>query len=174
MTITDADIQCATAALGRAEIFDDRVTADKHRIRAWAEALAPFGFDTPTILAAITAHYQRPGVDTPKPGDVIAAARKIRAEAAEREKGTQIGGAIAAPDPQLGGLPIGGANGEPVWAAYDQWDAAKLTCPHCGAEPDHACRNPITDGPRKIPCAARSRAGYLAAGGSGSGGRHYE
>lgn len=173
MTVTDADIHCATVALGRAEIFDDRVTVDKPRILAWAEALSPFGFDTPTILAAITAHYQRPGVGTPKPGDVIAAARKIRAEAAERDKGTQIAAATEA-DPQLDGLPIAGANCGPVWAAYDQWDAIALACPHCGAGPNYACRNPITDNPRKIPCAGRSRAGYLTAGGSGSGGRHYE
>ena len=161
MTVTETDIRCATAALGRAEIFDDRVTADEVRIASWAEAFAPFGFDQPDILAAVTAHYQQSGANTPKPGDIIELARKIRRERAEREKATDLAELPppAAPDRQLGGLPIGGADGEPVWSAYEQHDAILRHCPTCKAEPETACVNLATGMARKMPCTRRLKRG---------------
>lgn len=161
MTVTETDIRCATAALGRAEIFDDRVTADEVRIASWAEAFAPFGFDQPDILGAVTAHYQQPGAQTPKPGDIIELARKIRRERAEREKATDLAALPppAAPDPQLGGLPIGGADGDPVWSAYEQHDAILRHCPTCKAEPETACVNLATGMARKMPCTRRLKRG---------------
>lgn len=152
---TAQDIQCATTALGRAEIYDDRVTADQPRILAWAEAFCPYGFDPPTVIAAVTAHYQQANATTARPGDIIAHARRIRGDRAEREKGRDLPTGPTPPDPQLGGLPIGGADGNPVWPAYEHWGAITITCPTCGAEPEHACLNPHTDGPRKIPCVDR-------------------
>lgn len=159
MTVTETDIRCATAALGRAEIFDDRVTADEVRIASWAEAFAPFGFDQPDILGAVTAHYQQPGAQTPKPGDIIELARKIRRERAERQKAEEVAALPAPPppDPQLSGLPIAGANGDPVWSAYEQHDAILRHCPTCKAEPETACVNLATGMVRKIPCTARMR-----------------
>lgn len=161
MTVTETDIRCATAALGRAEIFDDRVTADEVRIASWAEAFAPFGFDQPDILGAVTAHYQQSGANTPKPGDIIELARKIRRERAEREKATDLAELPppAAPDRQLGGLPIGGADGEPVWSAYEQHDAILRHCPTCKAEPETACVNLATGMARKMPCTRRLKRG---------------
>lgn len=156
MTVTETDIRCATAALGRAEIFDDRVTADEVRIASWAEAFAPFGFEQPDILGAVTAHYQQPGAQTPKPGDIIEGARKIRRERAEREKATGLAALPAPPppDPQFGNLPIA-TDGEPVWAAYEEWDAIEQPCRTCKAAVREGCINTATGTDRKIPCVSR-------------------
>ncbi|QOC56073.1 hypothetical protein SEA_CLOWN_75 [Gordonia phage Clown] len=164
MTVTDDDIRAAAAALARAEIFDDRVTSDDARNLAWAEAMAPHGIDVADALAAVTAHYSKPGADTIRVGDVIAAARKIRAERAEREKGEQVSqaSAITPPDNQLGGLPIAGADGKPIWSAYDEHGAIGLPCTTCDAQPDDACINLATGLTRKIPCMTRLRDGYRA------------
>lgn len=149
-------IRAAAAAISRAQIFDDRVTADEHRIRAWAEAIQPFAIDQADACHAVTAHYQASGADTIKVGDVIALARKLRGERAEREKGEAVA-AIAPPDPQLGGLPIGGADGTPVWSAYEQHDAISRPCPTCHAKPEEACVNASTGVARKLPCISRLR-----------------
>ncbi|AOE45065.1 hypothetical protein SEA_ZIRINKA_67 [Gordonia phage Zirinka] len=153
-------IRAAGTALARAEIFDDRVTADTARIQAWAEAMEPHGLDQADAIAAVTAHYSAPGATTVRVGDVITAARKIRRERAEREKGEQA--AIAAPDRQLGGLPIGDADGTPIWPAYEQHDAITVPCRTCQAQPDEACVNLATQMTRKIPCTTRITDGMKA------------
>ncbi|QAY17675.1 hypothetical protein SEA_MARTEENA_71 [Gordonia phage Marteena] len=153
-------IRAAGTALARAEIFDDRVTADTARIQAWAEAMDPHGLDQADAIAAVTAHYSAPGATTVRVGDVITAARKIRRERAEREKGEQA--AIAAPDRQLGGLPIGDADGTPIWPAYEQHDAITVPCRTCQAQPDEACVNLMTQMTRKIPCTTRITDGMKA------------
>ncbi|AMS03232.1 hypothetical protein PP487_gp73 [Gordonia phage Herod] len=153
-------IRAAGTALARAEIFDDRVTADTARIQAWAEAMEPHGLDQADAIAAVTAHYSAPGATTVRVGDVITAARKIRRERAEREKGEQV--AIAAPDGQLGGLPIGDADGTPIWPAYEQHDAITVPCRTCQAQPDEACVNLATQMTRKIPCTTRITDGMKA------------
>ncbi|QDM56417.1 hypothetical protein PP515_gp70 [Gordonia phage Sidious] len=153
-------IRAAGTALARAEIFDDRVTADTARIQAWAEAMEPHGLDQADAIAAVTAHYSAPNADTVRVGDVITAARKIRRERAEREKGEQA--AIAAPDRQLGGLPIGEADGTPIWPAYEQHDAITVPCRTCQAQPDDACVNLATQMTRKIPCTTRITDGMKA------------
>ncbi|EAS0269327.1 hypothetical protein E7939_21790 [Salmonella enterica] len=161
MTTPSADaIRAAGTALARAEIFDDRVTADKARIAAWAEAMDPHGIDQADALEAVTAHYSAPGATTVRVGDVIAGARKVRRERAEREKGEQA--AIAGPDRQLGGLPIAGANGTPVWSAYEQHGAIDLPCRTCDAEPNDACVNTVTGQTRVIPCISRLADGVKA------------
>ena len=149
-------IEAAGAALSRAEIFDDRVTSDRPRILLWAEALTKYGIEAPDAIAAVTAHYQQAGADTPKPGDIIEFARKIRRERAEREKADDL---VALqppppPDPQFGNLPIA-TDGEPVWAAYEEWDAIEITCRTCGAAPREGCVNTATGTDRKIPCVSR-------------------
>ncbi|AOE44338.1 hypothetical protein SEA_EYRE_58 [Gordonia phage Eyre] len=168
MTTTTHDFEAALLAAGtaiaRAEIFDDRVTSDQERIQAWAEAMAPHGIDKADALAAVTAHYTAPGADTIRVGDVIAAARKIRRERAERDKGEQVAqAAITGPDRQLGGLPIGNADGEPIWDAYEEHDAIELACRTCQAKPREACVNLATHMTRKIPCLSRLADGVKAA-----------
>ncbi|WP_439030245.1 hypothetical protein [Gordonia terrae] len=169
MTTTTHDFEAALLAAGtaiaRAEIFDDRVTSDEERIKAWAEAMAPHGIDKADALAAVTAHYSAPGADTIRVGDVITAARKIRRDRAERDKGEQVAqaAAITGPDRQLGGLPIGQADGKPIWDAYDEHDAIELPCRTCQAQPDQACVNLATGMTRKIPCLSRLSDGVKAA-----------
>lgn len=69
----------------------------------------------------------------------------------------------AAPDPQLGGLPIGDADGQPIWHAYEHaYNAHRYPCPTCKAEPNESCINPINNRTRKIPCVARVKAGIAA------------
>ncbi|QGJ87616.1 hypothetical protein SEA_FAITH5X5_62 [Gordonia phage Faith5x5] len=158
---SETAIRAAGTALARAEVFDDRVTADTARIQAWAEAMEPHGIDQADALAAVTAHYTAAGADTIRVGDVIAGARKVRRERAEREKGEQT--AIAAgPDGQLAGLPIGQADGTPIWPAYEQHDAITVPCRTCQAQPDEACVNLATQMTRKIPCATRITDGMKA------------
>lgn len=157
----DWAIQAAGAALSRAEVFDDRVTADRARILVWAEAFTTYGIEQADAMAAVTAHYQQPNPNTPKPGDVIELARKIRRERAEREKVAELP-AIAPPDPQFGDLPID-ADGEPAWAAYEQHGAITRECRTCGAPVGHGCVNTATGNDRKIPCVARLLDGVKAA-----------
>ncbi|AZV00720.1 hypothetical protein SEA_ENALISNAILO_68 [Gordonia phage EnalisNailo] len=157
---SETAIRAAGTALARAEIFDDRVTADTARIQAWAEAMEPHGLDQADAIAAVTAHYSASNANTIRVGDVITAARKIRRERAEREKGEQA--AIAAPDRQLGGLPIGDADGTPIWPAYEQHDAITVPCRTCHAQPDEACVNLATQMTRKIPCTTRITDGMKA------------
>lgn len=64
-------------------------------------------------------------------------------------------------DPQLG-LPIAGADGEPVWTAYEQWGAIEIPCRTCGAQPREGCINTTTGTDRIIPCRARLADGYRA------------
>lgn len=155
-------IQAAGAALARAEIFDDRMTADRARTLVWAEAFTTYGIEQADAMAAVTAHYQQPAAPTPKPGDVIELARKIRRDRAEREKVNDLP-AIAPPDSQVGGLPIAGLDDEPVWSAYEQYGAITRECRTCGAPVGHGCVNTTTQLDRKIPCIARITDGIKAA-----------
>lgn len=152
-------IKAAAAALSRAEIYDDRMTSDRNRIISWAESFTRYGIEQQDAIAGVIAYYDQPGVQTPKPGDIIDQARKIRRERAERQKAEEVAALPAPPppDPQLSGLPIAGANGDPVWSAYEQHDAILRHCPTCKAEPETACVNLATGMVRKIPCTARMR-----------------
>lgn len=161
---SDTTIRTAAAALARAEIFDDRVTADDARIEAWADALEPHHLDLADVLTAVADHYSVKNADTARVGDIITGARKIRADRAEREKGHAISNApaITAPDNQLGGLPIAGADGKPIWTAYEQHGAIDLPCSTCDAQPNDACINLATGMTRRIPCMTRLRDGHRA------------
>lgn len=165
-TVTEGAIRAAAAALSRAEIHDDRITSDRNRIQAWAESMTTYACDDTAIACrAVDAHYSQTAAPAIKVGDVIAAYRKIRGEQAEREKGEAIAALPAPPppDPQLGGLPIAAADGQPIWHAYEHaYNAHRHPCPTCNAQPEEACINPINNHTRKIPCTSRVRAGITA------------
>ena len=148
-------IRAAGAALARAAIFDDRITdSDQARILAWAQAMEPFAITQPDALEAVTRHYQKPDADTIRVGDLIADAREIRRQRAEREKGSPEQLPPTPPDPQTGNLPIP-TGGTPVWEAYEQHGAIGRVCPTCDAKPEESCINLATNMTRKIPCVAR-------------------
>lgn len=159
MTIaTNAEaVRTAGNAWSRARIYDDKLgEPDAARIALWAESIAKWELDAPDVLSAVTAYYEGEKFGrTIQIGDLLHHAREIRRDRAEREKAREI---VSPPDPQLGGLPIGGADGEPVWDAYDEGcdgRAIDRTCPTCGSEPSYACLNTETGMTRKIPCIAR-------------------
>ncbi|AVL98911.1 hypothetical protein C6V83_00065 [Gordonia iterans] len=165
-TLTEAVVRAAGAALSRAEIHDDRITVDRNRIETWAASMQTYACDDPAIACrAADTHYSQPNAPAIKVGDLIAAYRKIRGEQAEREKGDAIAALPAppAPDPQLGGLPIGAADGQPIWHAYEHaYNAIRHACPTCEAQPEESCVNAINGRTRKIPCTARVQAGITA------------
>lgn len=145
-------VRAAAAAIGRAALFDDRITdGDPARIAAWAEALEPFGFDQGDLLAGVTKHYQAENAASIKVGDLIGSSRELRRQRAEREKG------VPAPPPNGGmaGLPIASSDGKPIAAAYAINGAINHECPRCQSEAGTACWNPTTKSDRKIPCLER-------------------
>lgn len=156
--VTEHTIRAVAAAISRAEIHDDRMTSDANRIRVWADTCAKHGIDdTQLACQAVDAHYEQRDPDTLRVGTFIANYRRIRALAGEIDKGEQIAAAeIAPPDPQLAGLPIGSADGKPIWTAYEHaHNAIAHPCTTCGAAPEESCTNPVNGKARKIPCIAR-------------------
>lgn len=173
MTIqaTPDTIRATTNAIGRAALYDDRITpGDKHRIAAWAEALQPYEFGQTLILEAVTTYYREPRDRAITPGDIITIARENRRRTAETEtrqaleaRQTRNDHRHGLADPQLGNLPIAGADGPPVPGAYEVDDAIEFDCPTCGAEPMYGCTNRVTGRERKIPCLMRLRVAAKAA-----------
>jgi hypothetical protein len=157
-------VRAAGAAIGRASLFDDRITdGDAGRIAAWAEALDPFGFDQADVLAGVTKHYQAQNAPTIKVGDLIASARELRRQRAEKEKGESAAAATPPPNAAIGGLPIASADGKPIAAAYAINGAIDIACPRCQSEAGTACWNGTTKRDRKIPCLERVRAARRSA-----------
>ncbi|MGO3325339.1 hypothetical protein [Gordonia sp. (in: high G+C Gram-positive bacteria)] len=146
-------VRAVAAAISRAEIHDDRMTADPNRITAWAETAEPHGIDdTALACRAVDAHYTRADADTLRCGAFIGAYRKLRALDGEEAKGAAVGS--LPPGNVDGGI---SADGEPVWDAYDQHGAIDRECPTCGAGEREACVNAVNGKTRKIPCFARLR-----------------
>jgi len=178
---SESTILAVSAALGRAALFDDRMTADdKHRIAVWAEALDPFGIDQATMLNAVTAFYREPRDRSITVGDLTRTSRDIRqaevlaespAELKERnlrndiKNGLERPHALTGPDRQLGGLEIGGADGVPVPKAYEVNGAVERPCPTCGAEDYAPCVNRVNGSPRKMPCLARLKSAPVSSDG---------
>lgn len=164
----EQSVRAAAAALGRAALFDDTITADDDaRVAAFAEAFDPFGITVELAIAAVTAHYQGEGVRSPKPGDLIAHARRIRADQAQRaqadpvargehERALDTVHGLTSPDAQLGGLPIAGAVGPPIPDAYALGGALDRECPQCRADAGVACTDHASGKPRRIPCLSRT------------------
>lgn len=152
---SETTIRATAAALGRAALFDDRITeGDPARIGAWSEVIEPHKLDTATLLAAVDAFYNdNPNARTIQVADLIRHGRNMRRERAEREKAAEITSA-APPNLALGGLPIP-TDGDPVWGAYEVNEAITRPCPRCGAQPDEACWNRINGRPSRVPCLIR-------------------
>lgn len=144
------DIRAVAAAISRAEIHDDRMTADHTRIQVWAEATCIHGVtDTATACQAVDAHYTRPGADTMRVGDLIANYRRLRALEGEEAKAREL---------TSGGM---ATSGDPVWDAYEHYGAIDRECPTCGAGVRESCTNGVLT--RRIPCAARQKRTGLGA-----------
>lgn len=171
---SEATIRAVSAAMGRAALFDDKITeADTGRLAVFAEALEPLRPEHPELLDAVTAHY-RATDRTIAAADIaihIKSARRDRhdrlppAERQAREDALDAARGFGTPsgDRQLGGLPIAGADGAPIPGAYAAHDAINLTCTTCNAEPGEPCTNPGTGSPRKTPCLNRLKAGHRQA-----------
>lgn len=131
-------------------------------IAFWSATLRP-DLHRELAFEALRIHYIH-STDRVMPAHINQLAVQIRKDRAERESATMREArqasndrrnGLVSGDPQLGGLPIGGANGNPVWAAYEVNDAIERECPTCGQPAEHACINPITNSARKIPCLSR-------------------
>lgn len=167
--ISDADVISAAKVLGKASLFDPRFAKnDEGKILAWAEALTPHRLRESDLIDAVVKFYSETRKEPLMAGDVIGIAKTIRRDRAEREAAAdrearseaqdrRHGLSIVQPDNQLGGLPIGGADGPPVPGAYLVNDAVDRHCDTCNAQPDHPCTNPINGQPRRIPCASRAK-----------------
>ena len=124
--------------IGRAALFDNRFSeADIGRGGAWAEALAPYNLELPDALNAVTVHYRNEPLRMIMPADVIRIAREIRIDRAQREPAVDrelrqlqhdVKHGLVQGDAQLGGLPIGGADGKPVPGAYAVNNAIEHVC----------------------------------------------
>ncbi|MDV6276399.1 hypothetical protein R3Q06_23145 [Rhodococcus erythropolis] len=168
MTIIEATPQQladAGAILGRSALFDNRFgEGDIGRASVWAEALAPYKLELPDALNAVTMHYRNEPSRMIMPADVIRIAREIRVDRAQREPAEDrelrqlqhdVKNGLVRGDAQLGGLPIGGADGKPVPDAYAVNKAIEHVCPLCGADEYQACTNKISGVERKMPCLPR-------------------
>ncbi|WP_027503327.1 hypothetical protein [Rhodococcus sp. UNC363MFTsu5.1] len=174
MTITSIDATDETLiatgmVFARAAVFDDYFGhEDDGRTAAWAEAIQKYNLDRADLLNAVTTFYAGTPGGRLSIGELIRLARQSRQDTAMRrehderaKRGITTGltpiTATTTPDTQLGGLPIAGADGDPVWAAYDINNAINHDCPTCKEPAGGACVNTRNDQARKIPCLARMR-----------------
>lgn len=140
--------------LTAAAAYDNR-RPDQTSIHAWAESARRGHWTFEQALDAIHEHYAT-STDRIMPAHITRHVQTARRAAIEAEHTANIldNGPTINLDPQLG-LPIAGADGEPVWDAYDGID--EIVCPTCNAQPAEACVNLATNMTRKIPCIARTR-----------------
>lgn len=166
-TITDDTVIAVAHVLGKAALFDPRFSKpDEGKALAWAQALQPHNFDTADILDAVVKFYSDNADRTLMVADVIARAKAIRRDRAQREDADARDQrandldrrhGLRSVDRQLGNLPIAGADGPPVPGAYLVNNAYERTCDTCHAEPLEPCTNTATGNARKIPCLVRLR-----------------
>lgn len=157
MSKTDTlDVLTAIAAYDLRTIGEADVTAWHLAINELPKDLA---------LEAVVIHH-KVSTDRIKPANVLGIAKSIRRDRAERESADarearaaaqdrRHGLKVVSGDTQLGGLPIGGADGPPVPGAYMVNDAWERQCPTCNADEHEPCTNPTTGNSRKIPCLTR-------------------
>lgn len=162
MTVSRETIQAAEKAWQAARFIDDRFgEPDKNRLLMWAELFAKASITAGEAIDAVKDWYLAGGRDRSiQPGDIVTTVRDQRRKIAERQHSDRLLHQTPI-DPQLG-LPIAGADGKPIWSAYEQHGAIDLPCRTCRAEPNDACINTKTDLVRKIPCVSRLTDGYRA------------
>ncbi|EHK86401.1 hypothetical protein [Rhodococcus pyridinivorans] len=152
MTLTRNDV---IDLLSAASSVDLRKVGEAD-VTGWGAMLRQ-DLDRDLAFEALRQHYATSS-ERIMPAHINTIAVSIRRDRAERERAAEVSAAARAlPDAQLAGLPIGGADGNPVWAAYEVNDAISRECPTCKQPPECACVNPINDSARKIPCHARTR-----------------
>lgn len=140
--------------------FDQRTVGDAD-VDAWHAVI----YDLPReyALHAVAQHH-RTTTDRCKAAHIVKLVKaRLNDEIARAQAEEAARHQVTAPDRQLGGLPIGEADGHPVWSAYEQHGAIDLPCRTCGAKPDEACTNTQTGATRKLPCISRIIAGAKAA-----------
>lgn len=141
----------------------DLRTIGESDVIAWHLAIGELPKDL--ALEAVVIHHKT-STERIKPANVLGVAKSIRRDRAEREDAEsrearaarhdqRHGLKLVSGDTQLGGLPIGGADGPPIPGAYRVNDAAEHPCPTCNAAELEPCTNPITGSDRKIPCLKR-------------------
>lgn len=140
--------------------YDQRTVGD-HDVNAWGLAIGEL--DASDVKEAVVIHHKT-SAERIKPAHITALVRQIRNDRIERQtrderqaredsRDRRLG--LTPPDSQLGGLPIAGADGEPLWAAYDINGAIDRDCETCGEPAGGACVNAATNAARKIPCLSR-------------------
>lgn len=161
-------IDAARKAWDAARLIDDRLgNLDANRLRMWAGMFDEARIYDPQRAARAAVDWYKPGRDRViQPGDITTTYRAT-ARTSDRtvDEALQLNTAppaITAPDNQLGGLPIAGADGKPIWTAYEQHGAIDLPCSTCDAQPNDACINLATGMTRRIPCMTRLRDGHRA------------
>lgn len=145
------------SVLARAsERYDPRL--DPECATNWADALARYRFTVEELTAAVDDHYQNRPRDTLLLGDLIAAARAVRADrlsrASRMERETRQveideRHGLESPPPRRDF-----ATG-PVLAAYEVNEAITRPCPVCGAGIGMPCTNLRTNTRRMSPCPPR-------------------
>lgn len=159
MTMTKSDTLDVLTAIAA---YDLR-TVGESDVTAWHLAINDLPKDL--ALEAVVIHHKT-STERIKPANVIGIAKSIRRDRSEREDAEARDARAAAHDrrhglkvvqgdPQLGNLPIGGADGPPVPGAYMVNNAFERTCPTCNAEELEPCTNPHTGNARRIPCLRR-------------------
>lgn len=132
----------------------DKRKPDAATLAAWSETARRARWTFDLALDAIHEHYMD-STEFVMPAHITRKVQAARRAAVERDHAASLAAEPAvATDPQIG-LPIGGADGEPVWSSYDEHGAIELPCRTCRAEPDHACVNLATGATRKLPCTSR-------------------
>lgn len=139
----------------------DQRTVGEADVNAWGLAIGEL--DADDVKEAVVIHH-KVSSERIKPAHITLLVRQIRNDRIERQsreerqaredaRDRRMG--LAQGDSQLGGLPIVGADGDPVPGAYQVNDAIERDCETCGAEVYQACTNPRTGSMRKIPCLSR-------------------
>lgn len=134
-------------------------------VDAWGSTLRR-DLDRDLAIEAVRIHYAT-SAERIMPAHVNAVAVQIRKDRADREdadarrrrEDDRDRKLHLVADPQMGNLPIGGIDGEPVPGAYEVNEAVDRPCPTCKAEPMNPCVNVVSGLERKMPCLGRLKRG---------------
>ncbi|MHD0300863.1 hypothetical protein RCF19_33775 [Rhodococcus qingshengii] len=158
MTLTRDDVIDVLTACSSVDLRK----VGKSDVDSWCSTLRR-DLDRSLALEAVRIHYVT-SPDRIMPAHVNNLALQIRKDRAEREPAVDrelrqlqhdVKHGLVQGDAQLGGLPIGGADGKPVPGAYAVNNAIEHVCPLCGADEYQACTNNVSGVGRKMPCLPR-------------------